>query len=73
MKKAINKKDLGILLIIIDIIISIFVFKYHSVPAPELTSNIHIFISTYFSESKLFFIGLLLILLDYIENKNVTK
>lgn len=68
MKKGINKKDLGIALVIIDILICIIAHWHMSNIEPVAFSEV--FNVIYLSRSKLFIIGLFLILLDTIENKN---
>lgn len=72
-RDKINKKDVGIILIIIDILICIFsswfVFNFRPVDI-ELVRFSEIFNAIYFSRSKLFMIGLFLILLDSIEKRN---
>ena len=72
-RDKINKKDVGIILIIIDILICIFsswfVFNFRAVDI-ELVRFSEIFNVIYFSRSKLFMIGLFLILLDSIEKRN---
>lgn len=72
-RDKINKKDVGIILIIIDILICIFsswfVFNFRPVDI-ELVRFSGIFNVIYFSRSKLFMIGLFLILLDSIEKRS---
>lgn len=69
MKRTVSKRDLGILLIILDILITIFTYKYLEVPQPELVLPTTLFVTTYFSRSKLFFVGLILILLDCVDKR----
>ena len=72
-RDKINKKDVGIILIIIDILICIFSswFLFNFRPFDiELVRFSEIFNVIYFSRSKLFMIGLFLILLDSIEKRS---
>lgn len=72
-RDKINKKDVGIILIIIYILICIFsswfVFNFRPFDI-ELVRFSEIFNVIYFSRSKLFMIGLFLILLDSIEKRS---
>ena len=68
MNGRINKKDLGMALILIDICICILVYLYLSRTVP--IDNNEILNILYFGRSKLFIIGLFLILLDKLEHNN---
>lgn len=67
MKKKMNKRDLGILLVLLDICICVCVYVYLSRLEPVDNSSFMNIL--YFGRSKLFIIGLFLILLDKLENK----
>lgn len=64
--RTVNKKSVGILIIFLDICIHLFIYGYYS--KIEVVNNYEFLNILYFGKSKLFIIGLLLILIGVLED-----